>query len=82
MTGPTGAGDPSGGGSATVDGYAHELGIYTSDREFLDLISPFALGAIDAGDPVVFAYGPDKVELLRASLPESEQITKVKGKCS
>jgi anti-sigma regulatory factor (Ser/Thr protein kinase) len=60
---------------AFAPGYLHEVGFYGSDEEFRDLICPFALGGIEAGEPVVFAYDPYKVELLRAWLPDSPHIT-------
>jgi anti-sigma regulatory factor (Ser/Thr protein kinase) len=55
--------------------YLHEVGFYDSDEAFGDLICPFALGGVEAGEPVVFAYDPHKMDLLRGWLPESRRIT-------
>lgn len=58
-------------------GYLHEVGFYSSDDEFKDLICPFALDGIRNGEPVVFAYDPYKTALLQNSLPASWAITYV-----
>lgn len=55
--------------------YVHEIGLYGSDAEFRSLIQPFALGGLEAGEPVVFAYDDHKVSLLREWLPASSAIT-------
>ena len=62
-------------GHSLADGYLHEVGFYDSDEAFLDLICPFALGGVEAGEPVVFAYDPYKMDLLRGWLPDSPSIT-------
>lgn len=59
----------------TAEGYVHELGVYASDEEFGDLACPFALGAIAAGEPVLFAYDPRKTRQLRHWLPAHPDIT-------
>lgn len=59
----------------TVEGYLHEMGVYGSDEEFRDLICPFALGGLEAGEPVVFAYDPYKMDLLRQWLPDDPSFT-------
>lgn len=61
----------------SAEGYLHELGIYASDEEFRDLICPFALGGLAAGEPVVFAYDAAKMALLQEWLPESPNISYV-----
>ncbi|HET9059565.1 MAG TPA: sensor histidine kinase [Acidimicrobiales bacterium] len=58
-----------------LEGYLHQVGFYGSDDAFADLICPFALGGIEAGEPVVFAYDPQKVELLRRWLPATGDVT-------
>ncbi len=55
--------------------YLHQVGFYDSDEAFGNLICPFALGGIEAGEPVVFAYDPYKMDLLRGWLPDSPNIT-------
>lgn len=60
-----------------AEGYLHQVGFYGSDEAFCDLICPFALDGIKAGEPVVFAYDPYKMSLLRDRLPASPHITYV-----
>ena len=62
---------------ATTRGYVHQLGIHASDEGFRDLICPFALGGLDAGEAVVMAYGPQQVELLQRWLPDVPGLTYV-----
>jgi len=67
---------PSGAnGDGMAEGYLHQVGFYASDDGFRDLIRPFALDGIEAGEPVVFAYDPYKMDLLRDWLPDSPGIT-------
>jgi anti-sigma regulatory factor (Ser/Thr protein kinase) len=63
------------GSDALAPGYLHQVGFYDSDEAFCDLIRPFALDGIQAGEPVVFAYDPHKTGLLRDRLPDSPSIT-------
>lgn len=58
-----------------ADGYLHQVGFYDSDEAFGDLICPFALGGIEAGEPVIFAYDRHKMDLLREWLPGSPNVT-------
>jgi anti-sigma regulatory factor (Ser/Thr protein kinase) len=60
---------------ALAPGYLHQVGFYDSDDGFCNLIRPFALDGIEAGEPVVFAYDPYKTALLRDRLPDSPSIT-------
>src|SRR5579859_2527825 len=64
-------------GAVPADGYLHQLGIYSSDDEFLALVTRFALDGLEAGEPVVFAYDPHKVGLLQRWLPDTPYITYV-----
>lgn len=57
-----------------AQGFVHELGVYRSDDEFRQLVAPFALGGLDAGEPVLFAYDAYKTELLRRWLPRAPGI--------
>lgn len=61
--------------STTAHGYLHEIGTYACDEEFAALVRPFALGGLEADEPVVFAYDPYKMDLLRHWLPASPKIT-------
>lgn len=58
-----------------AEGYLHQVGFYDSDEEFGELICPFALEGIEAGQPVVFAYDARKMDLLRDWLPDSPSVT-------
>ena len=64
-------------GPPLAEGYLHQVGFYNSDETFRDLICPIAFGGIEAGEPVVLAYDPYKMELLREWLPDSPFITYV-----
>jgi anti-sigma regulatory factor (Ser/Thr protein kinase) len=63
------------GNGGLAEGYLHEMGVYASDREFQELICPFALDGLEAGEPVVFAYDPYKAGLLQGWLPDSSGFT-------
>ncbi len=63
------------GGPSMAQGYLHQVGFYDSEEAFRKLISPFALNGIEAGEPVVFAYDPYKMDLLHRWLPDSPSIT-------
>jgi anti-sigma regulatory factor (Ser/Thr protein kinase) len=62
-------------GHSMAHGYLHQVGFYDSDQTFGELICPFALDGIDAGEPVLFAYDPYKMDLLRDWLPDSPNLT-------
>lgn len=62
-------------------GFAHEVGFYGSDREFQALAVPFAEEALDAGEPVVFAYDRRKTDLLRRWLPDAPLVTYLAERC-
>lgn len=58
-----------------AEGYRHDVGFYSSDDDFRELILPFARGGPEAGEPVVFAYDAPKMALLREWLSGSSLIT-------
>lgn len=61
--------------TTTRAGYVHEVGFYSSDQEFADLILPFAREGIEGGEPVVFAYDDHKTNLLRGWLPDVPSVS-------
>lgn len=63
--------------TAVREGYRHEMGVYASDEQFGDLMCPFALDGLEAGEPVVFAYDLHKMGLLRTWLPDVAGISYV-----
>ena len=63
------------GAASTVTGYVREIGFYSSDQEFHDLITPFAFGGLEAGEPLLFAYDEHKTCLLRDWLPDDPGFT-------
>ena len=65
---------------AATPGYRHEIGFYSSEEEFHDLIVPFAVEALGQGEPVVFAYDAYKTDLLRSWLVEDAAVTHVSGR--
>jgi anti-sigma regulatory factor (Ser/Thr protein kinase) len=46
-------------------GYLHEVAFYGSDGAFVDVVAPFLLGGVDAGEPTVAACRPAAAALLR-----------------
>lgn len=62
---------------AVSEGFVHEIGIYSSDEEFRELICPFAHEGLAADEPVIFAYDSEKTAMLRSWLPESSGISYV-----
>ena len=62
---------------ARSPGFHHDVGFYSSDEEFRDLILPFAAEGLEGGEALVFAYDPYKVDLLRGWLPDSDAVTYV-----
>jgi anti-sigma regulatory factor (Ser/Thr protein kinase) len=63
------------GAASQSTGYVHEIGFYSSDEEFGDLIVPFAFSGQEAGEPLLFAYDEHKTRLLRDWLPDDRGIT-------
>ncbi|HEX6130915.1 MAG TPA: MEDS domain-containing protein, partial [Actinomycetota bacterium] len=46
-------------------GYLHETAFYGSDDAFVDVVAPFLLGGVEAGEPTVVACRPAGTALLR-----------------
>ncbi len=67
----------SGRALTVAEGFVHEIGIYSSDEEFRELICPFAYEGLAADEPLVFAYDPEKTAMLRSWLPASLIISYV-----
>ena len=55
-------------------GHFHDAGFYASAAEFLQLVVPFVVEGIAAGEPVVLGYDKRKSELLRAALPAPDGV--------
>src|SRR5690348_16157814 len=53
------------GAGAGHTGYLHEAALYSSERELLDIVVPFLLGGLEAGEPTVCAFGPEHADLVR-----------------
>ena len=49
-------------------GYRHEAFLYRGDEEFVDGCLPFLRGGLDAGEPMLVAVVPERIEQLRAAL--------------
>lgn len=64
-------------GGSVADGFLHELGVYGSEDEFRQLIAPFALGGLEAGEPVLFAFDAHRTQLLQRWLPKASGISYV-----
>lgn len=55
-------------------GYFHEAAFYGSDEEVLEIVVPFLLGGLAAGEPTVVAFGRHNTDLVRAALPDAEGL--------
>jgi anti-sigma regulatory factor (Ser/Thr protein kinase) len=60
------------GAAAGHSGYFHETAFYSSDAELLGVVVPFLQDGIDAGEPVVVAFGPHNEKSLRAAMDTSK----------
>ncbi len=49
-------------------GYRHEAFLYRGDAEFVDGCVPFVRAGLDAGEPVMVAVRPERIEQLREAL--------------
>jgi len=49
-------------------GHLHETAFYGSDDAFVDIVAPFLLGGVDAGEPTVVACRPAGTALLREAV--------------
>lgn len=65
--------------SAGYTGHFHEAGFYGSDDELLDLVVPFVLEGVDAGEPSVLSFDEHGTTLLQEHLPASELVTFLAG---
>lgn len=63
--------------TAASPSFRHDVGFYSSDEEFRDLIVPFVQAGLEAGEAVIFGYDPHKVALLQSWLPASDAISYV-----
>ncbi len=54
--------------AAHAHGYFHELALYGSDRELVDVVVPFLLGGLDAGEPTLAVMSPEHEVLLQREL--------------
>lgn len=57
--------------------YRHEMGLYSSEAEFVDLLVPFARDGLAGGEAVVLAYDPVKTAALQRWLPPSDTLAYV-----
>ena len=61
--------DPSGRPVGSHDRYRHEAFLWQGDDEFLAGTVPFILEGVAAGQPVMVAVIPERVDLLRGARP-------------
>src|SRR4051812_22032504 len=54
--------------SAPEQGFRHEAFLYSGEGEFLAGVVPFVRDAVAAGEPVVVALDPDKLQAVRSAL--------------
>jgi anti-sigma regulatory factor (Ser/Thr protein kinase) len=67
------------GAGAGHTGYLHEAALYSSDRELLDIVVPFLLGGVEAGEPTMVAFGPEHTELVRRATAGEPGIEYLSG---
>ncbi|MGH3995165.1 MAG: MEDS domain-containing protein, partial [Pseudonocardiaceae bacterium] len=59
----------------TALGFRHEAAVYRGDRGFLDVTVDYVRHGLAAGELVVVAVIPPKIELLRSALgPVAERV--------
>ncbi len=61
------------------DGYFHELALYASDDELLDVVVPFLEGGLEAGEPTIVAFSERNAALVRRSIGEPAGLRYVDG---
>ncbi|WP_433202798.1 anti-sigma factor RsbA family regulatory protein [Dactylosporangium sp. CS-047395] len=57
------------GAGAGHTGYLHEAICYDSDEHLLDVVVPFLLGGVAAGEPTMVSFGPRNAALVQDALP-------------
>lgn len=67
------------GAAAGHDGYFHELALYGSDSELLDVTIPFIEDGLAAGEPTLVGLGERNTALVRAALADSAPVTFLAG---
>lgn len=63
------------GAAAGHTGHFHEVGFFSSDDEFLELLLPWIAEGKAAGEPVIVGYDSRKSELLRSRLDDPGAVT-------
>lgn len=63
--------------SAVADhrGFFHEAAFYGSDEELLAIVVPFLQGGVKAGEPTLVVVGGERMELVRAALGDTSDIS-------
>ncbi|MFI5916857.1 anti-sigma factor RsbA family regulatory protein [Dactylosporangium sp. NPDC051541] len=67
------------GAGAGHTGYLHEAICYDSDEHLLDVVVPFLLGGVAAGEPTMVSFGERNAALVRAALPAGCPVTFLSG---
>ncbi|MFB9441481.1 sensor histidine kinase [Dactylosporangium vinaceum] len=67
------------GAGAGHTGYLHEAICYDSDEHLLDVVVPFLLGGVAAGEPTMVSFGERNAGLVRTALPPGCPVTYLTG---
>jgi anti-sigma regulatory factor (Ser/Thr protein kinase) len=68
----------SGAAAGTV-GYFHETALYGSDDELMDVVAPFLLDGVEAGEPTLVTFGERNADLVRKALGPACGVTFLPG---
>jgi anti-sigma regulatory factor (Ser/Thr protein kinase) len=67
------------GAAAGREGNFHELVLYDSDEELLATVVPFLREGLAAGEPAVVAWDETRAALLRAAMPDADEVVFLDG---
>jgi anti-sigma regulatory factor (Ser/Thr protein kinase) len=67
------------GAAAGYTGYFHEAILFDSEQHLLDVVVPFLLGGVAAGEPAVVGFGERNADLVRRALPADSGVTFLPG---
>jgi anti-sigma regulatory factor (Ser/Thr protein kinase) len=65
---------PRTGAAAGHRGYLHEAAFYSSAAELLDVVLPFLMDGVAAGEPTLAAFGDAHTALIRDALPPDVKV--------
>ncbi|GAA4469227.1 sensor histidine kinase [Phytohabitans houttuyneae] len=67
------------GAAAGHQGYYHEAVYYSSPNELLEVVVPFLLDGLEAGEPTIVAFGEKGTALVQSALPPGADVAYLPG---